>query len=109
MRENHLLAPDVDIEELAGLTKNFSGAEIAGFVRSASTFAFSRHIKGGTTATVNDDVENLKVCQSDFLHALEEVHPSFGVSDAELQLCVQNGIIPFSDDIDVLIYYNRKF
>jgi len=103
MRENHLLAPDVDIEELAGLTKNFSGAEIAGFVRSASTFAFSRHIKGGTTATVNDDVENLKVCQSDFLHALEEVHPSFGVSDAELQLCVQNGIIPFSDDIDRIL------
>jgi vesicle-fusing ATPase len=103
MRENHLLAPDVDIEELASLTKNFSGAEIAGFVRSASTFAFSRHIKGGTTATVNDDVENLKVCQSDFLHALEEVHPSFGVSDAELQLCVQNGIIPFSDDIDRIL------
>jgi len=103
MRENHLLAPDVDIEELAGLTKNFSGAEIAGFVRSASTFAFSRHIKGGTTATVNDDVENLKVCQSDFLHALEEVHPSFGVSDAELQLCVQNGIIPFSDNIDRIL------
>jgi len=103
MRENHLLAPDVDIDELASLTKNFSGAEIAGFVRSASTFAFSRHIKGGTTATVNDDVENLRICQSDFLHALEEVHPSFGVSDAELQLCVQNGIIPFSDDIDRIL------
>jgi len=103
MRENHLLAPDVDIDELASLTKNFSGAEIAGFVRSASTFAFSRHIKGGTTATVNDDVENLKICQSDFLHALDEVHPSFGVSDTELQLCVQNGIIPFSDDIDRIL------
>jgi len=109
MRENHLLAPDVDIEELASLTKNFSGAEIAGFVRSASTFAFSRHIKGGTTATVNDDVENLKICQSDFLHALEEVHPSFGVSDAELQLCVQNGIIPFSDDIDRILKDGNLF
>jgi len=103
MKENHLLAPDVDIDELASLTKNFSGAEIAGFVRSASTFAFSRHIKGGTTATLNDDVENLKICQSDFLHALDEVHPSFGVSDTELQLCVQNGIIPFSDDIDRIL------
>jgi len=103
MRENNLLAPDVDVDELASLTKNFSGAEIAGLVRSASTFAFSRHIKGGTTATVNDDVENIRICQSDFLHALEEVHPSFGVSDAELQLCVQNGIIPFSDDIDRIL------
>jgi len=109
MRENHLLAPDVDIEELASLTKNFSGAEIAGFVRSASTFAFSRHIKGGTTATVNDDVENLKICQSDFLHALDEVHPSFGVSDTELQLCVQNGIIPFSDDIDRILKDGNLF
>jgi len=30
---------DVDIEELARLTKNFSGAEIEGLVKSAASFA----------------------------------------------------------------------
>jgi vesicle-fusing ATPase len=36
---------DVNIAELATLTKNFSGAEIEGLVKSATSFAFQRHIK----------------------------------------------------------------
>ena len=44
MKENNLMAPDVDLKELASETKNFSGAEIAGLVKSASSFAFNRHI-----------------------------------------------------------------
>ena len=45
MKKNNVLGDDVDIEELAVLTKNFSGAEIAGLVKSASSFGFNRHIK----------------------------------------------------------------
>ena len=47
------------------------------------------------------DVEDMKVNMSDFLAALEEVRPAFGVSEAELQQCVQNHIIPFSPHIEV--------
>ena len=45
MRENKKLAPDVNIIELASLTKNFSGAEIAGLVRAAQSLAMNRMIK----------------------------------------------------------------
>jgi vesicle-fusing ATPase len=45
MRKFDLLDKDVDISELATLTKNFSGAEIAGLIKSASSFAFNRHVK----------------------------------------------------------------
>lgn len=45
MKSHDLLAPDVNLRELAQLTKNFSGAEIAGLIKSASSFAFNRHIK----------------------------------------------------------------
>jgi len=45
MNTNGIMAPDVDIAELASLTKNFSGAEIGGLVKSATSFAFSRHVK----------------------------------------------------------------
>ena len=62
--------PSVDVNELARLTKNFSGAEISGLVRAASSFAFSRHIKVGTMAQLSDDVENLKVNRDDFLNAI---------------------------------------
>lgn len=45
MRTNGVMADDVSIEELASLTKNFSGAELNGLVKSATSFAFNRHIK----------------------------------------------------------------
>jgi vesicle-fusing ATPase len=45
MRSNNIMGRDVDIGELAQKTKNFSGAEIEGLVKSATSFAFNRHVK----------------------------------------------------------------
>jgi vesicle-fusing ATPase len=45
MKNNDILDTDVDLGELASLTKNFSGAEIAGLIKSATSFAFNRHVK----------------------------------------------------------------
>ncbi|KAG8427625.1 transport between ER and Golgi ATPase protein [Metarhizium acridum] len=36
MRENNILDSDVDLKELASMTKNYSGAEINGVVKSRS-------------------------------------------------------------------------
>lgn len=52
-------------------------------------------------AGISDDVENLRVKRQDFLAALEEVHPAFGVSEEELEQVIQNGIIHFDPTIDV--------
>lgn len=109
MRENNVMSPDVDIAELARLTKNFSGAEISGLVKSASSFAFSRHVKVGTMAGISDDVVNLKVNREDFYHALEEVKPAFGVSEEELSRCIQNGIIHYSPIIDEILREGQSF
>lgn len=48
MRTNGVMDSDVDLVELASLTKNFSGAEIGGLVKSATSFAFNRHVKVST-------------------------------------------------------------
>ena len=45
MRANNVMDSDVQLPELASLTKNFSGAEIGGLVKSATSFAFNRHVK----------------------------------------------------------------
>ena len=45
MRENKLLAPDVDLADLAVQTKNFTGAEIEGLVRAAQSTAMNRFIQ----------------------------------------------------------------
>ena len=108
MRANGIMDHDVDILELAALTKNFSGAEISGLVKSATSFAFSRHVKVGTLAGISDDIENLRVNRNDFMNALDEVQPAFGVSKEELEQVVENGIIHFSSVIDVSIVHEQR-
>lgn len=96
MRESGNLDRDVDLEEIAHVTKNFSGAEISGLVRSATSFALNRHVKVGTVAGVADDVDKITVNRDDFEHAFDDVKPAFGVSEDEMQRCLRGGIIHFS-------------
>lgn len=109
MRDNNVMDYDVDLNELALMTKNFSGAEIAGLVKSASSFAFSRHVKVGTMAGINDDVVNMKVNRADFHHALDEVKPAFGVSEEELSSRIQYGILHYSPVINEILREGELF
>ncbi|KAK6355439.1 transport between ER and Golgi ATPase protein [Orbilia brochopaga] len=109
MRTNNVMDRDVNIEELAALTKNYSGAEISGVVKSASSFAFNRHVKVGTVAGISDDIERMKVNRQDFLNAIEEVRPAFGVSEDELASCLQGGIIHYSTYVDQLLREGQLF
>lgn len=103
IRENNILAKDVDLAELAALTKNYSGAEIAGLIKSASSFAFNRHIKVDTMAEVAPDVSDMQIQRQDFINALEEVPPAFGVASEEFSQCTANGIIEFSPTVKGLL------
>ncbi|CAL1700365.1 unnamed protein product [Somion occarium] len=109
MRANRVMDDDVDLVELAQVTKNFSGAEIGGLVKSATSFAFSRHVKVGTMAGISDDIENLRVNRTDFMSALEEVTPAFGVAKEELEQVVENGIIHYSRIIDDVLRSGELF
>ena len=100
MRQSDLMDPSVNLSELAALTKNYSGAEIAGLVKAATSFAFNRHIDSGKTVRVKDDAAEMKVNHSDFIHALDEIQPAFGVSEDEIKRCIEHGIINYSDKID---------
>ena len=99
MKENKILGDDVDTAELASLTKNFSGAEIAGLVRSATSFALNSHVDVISADSVKPmDVENIKVTRIHFMRALEEVTPAFGVQEDVLKNYVRHGIISYSPD-----------
>ncbi|KAI9431295.1 AAA-domain-containing protein [Lactarius indigo] len=101
MRKNGVMDRDAN--------QNFSGAEIGGLVKSATSFAFNRHVKVGTMAGISEDVEDLRVNADDFANALEEVHPAFGVSEEELAQVVQNGIIHYDSVVDELLRSGKLF
>ena len=86
-REYEKLAPDVDLKELAALTKNFSGAELEGLVRATQSSAMNRPIKASNKVTLDTNaVDYLKVTHDDFMNALaSDFEPAFGVS-AKLDL-----------------------
>ena len=103
MRKNNILDPSVNISELARLTKNFSGAEISGLVRAAGSFAFSRNAKIGNTVQINQNLDNFRVTRDDFMNALEETTPLFGVAEEELNECLEGGIMHFSPTIQSIL------
>ncbi|KAH7909744.1 P-loop containing nucleoside triphosphate hydrolase protein [Hygrophoropsis aurantiaca] len=109
MRTNGVMDRDVDLLTLAAQMKNYSGAEIEGFVKSATSFAFNRHVKVGTMAGISDDVENLRVNQSDFLKALDEIQPAFGTSEEELTEVIQNGVIHYDPIVDDILQAGQLF
>ncbi|KAG5659272.1 hypothetical protein KAF25_000474 [Fusarium avenaceum] len=103
MASNGLLDSSINLEELAGLTKNFSGAEISGLVKAAASCAFSRHTEVGQLAAVKQDVASMNVNREDFMVALTEVRPAYGVSEAELMEALRLGIIPYAPHINTTI------
>lgn len=92
MKENSFLAADLNLEELAARTKNFSGAEIEGVVKSAVSFALNRQINHDDLTKPLDE-ENIKVTMDDFLCALQEVKAAFGAATDNLERCRLNGMV----------------
>lgn len=72
--------------EKAAQTKNYSGAELEGVVKSATSYALNRHLDM-EDLTKPVDEENIKVTMEDFRQALREVKTAFGASPKDLQLC----------------------
>ncbi|XP_061356071.1 vesicle-fusing ATPase [Gastrolobium bilobum] len=96
MKENSFLAPDVNLQELAARTKNFSGAELEGVVKSAVSFALNRQLSlDDLTKPVEED--NIKVTMDDFLNALHDVIPMFGASTDDLERRRLHGMVECGD------------
>lgn len=60
-------------------------------------------------AALSDDVAQMQIHMEDFLRALEEVHPLFGVSEEDLERAVEGGIMHFSPHIDKILGTGRDF
>lgn len=99
MKENSFLSADVDLEALAAKTQNFSGAELEGLVKSATSFALNRQVNFADLYKQLDE-DNIKVTMDDFLKALDEVKPAFGAAINTLELCRPGGMLPCGEAFD---------
>lgn len=104
LKENDILDPSISLPGLAARTKNYSGAEISGLVRLASSFAFARHteMKDGKGPKI-DDVKKLKVIHQDFEMALAESTPMFGTAEEDLAGYLEQGVIEYAPKIQQIL------
>jgi len=105
MVSNGKLAGDVDLSELAKLTKNFSGAEIEGLVRAAQSCALNRLVKAGSSVQIDvDAAEKLLVSRQDFLHALKnDIKPALGSAEDVLASYATRGIIEWNSSVSGIL------
>jgi vesicle-fusing ATPase len=94
MRNENFVAPDVSLEELAARTKNYTGAEIEAVVKGATSFALYRQVDLKKVGRQQTELSS-PVTKEDFLRALDENQPAFGMTSDEFENCAPNGIINF--------------
>ena len=100
-RASNLLGDCVDVDALAAMTANYSGAEIKGLVGAAQSHALARYLAGvSATASSDDETSNdetprpssevstsetsVIVTMEDFSKALFEVRPALGADEEAL-------------------------
>ena len=104
MKDSNRISPEVfdRLDEIADKTKNFSGAEIEGLVKAATSYALTRCVDVNDLSKAPDE-KNLIVRYDDFQRALGDVAPKFGAKSHELKALYRNGFVPYGDSFDLLM------
>jgi vesicle-fusing ATPase len=113
MTESNMMQPDVDILHLAACTKNYSGAEIEGLVKSACSYALHRKVnldsvQSGKRVTAAE-MDDIVVTKEDFDRALDEVRPAFGSESDALNDALRLGISDYGEKFTSMVSTGRLF
>ena len=104
MKDSNRISPEVfeRMGEISDKTKNFSGAEIEGLVKAATSYALTRCVDVNDLSKAPDE-KNLIVQYNDFLTALDDVAPKFGAKSQELKALYRNGFVSYGESFDLLM------
>lgn len=104
LMETGVLSPDVSLEELASVSKNFTGAEIAGLIGAAKNHAIARVIEPNSTSELTKEMlASIKVTRADFTTAMKEnIKPALGASEDRLKLLTKP-ILQWDPKIQVIL------
>lgn len=81
---------NVNLYEIAKLTKNYTGAELESVVKNAVSYSLAREIN--PNELINKNIKPI-ITQDDFLKAIEEIKPMFGSKSNELSIITHNELI----------------
>jgi vesicle-fusing ATPase len=109
MRDSGMLDPEVSVEWLASLTKNFSGAEIEGVVVAASSLALAEGVNMKTAKAMDLTGKNIHVTRSHFQRALDDVTPAFGVDEDELKHYRETPLLDYGEAFQKIMTTGRTF
>lgn len=109
MRENNYMAEDINLDDIASRTKNYSGAELEGVVKSAASFALNRQVSDINNLQKKIDYSKLKVTKADFEQALSEVRPAFGIATNEFESYLAHGLINYGKQFSQLVNTCKSF
>ena len=114
--EAAIMIEDLSGKGLAAKSDKFTGAEIAGLVRSAASFALARSVQKlddeeqhGEDEDSFLDSEEGKVSVDDFEQALTEVRPALGKQDSLLKMRFPGGISPCSQSMERIMRDLQRF
>lgn len=104
MRKANRITPEAveRLGEVAEKSKNFSGAELEGLIKAASSYALTRCVDVKDLSKA-PDTKNLILQYSDFERALGDIEPKFGAKSQELKAHYRNGFVPYGDLFDSLM------
>jgi vesicle-fusing ATPase len=96
MKDSGFLGPDVSIPVLAGMTKNYTGAEIEGLCKAASAYSLQRQItEMKAREDFSFDRSKVAVTMSDFQQGLKDCPAGFGVKEEDLAKYYFEGIADY--------------
>lgn len=102
--KNKYLDPQISLIELAHKTKNYSGAEIEGLVKAASSHAINREL-AFDGLKVKEHPNKPYVTVADFEYALADIKPFFGQAWNELALYLEMQLLGHETDYSKLIQH----
>lgn len=90
LQKKPTLAADVDIQELATLTENYTGADLGGLLRQASLLALKDSIAASSLSSPKDaaDETDIPVNRKHFLTALRDIRPSVSAEVSKPNYCL---------------------
>jgi len=94
MKINSMMDKNVDINALASLTDNYSGAEIESVVKNAGSRALHEQLSSDKKDIKDSDII---VRMDHFLYAVDEVFPSFGNINKKIKLLLPDKYIHLTE------------